>query len=59
MRASVVTGQYCRVHQLLFLSSLQEWLAFSPAHLAHSFGDAMQVVEAPTECWCREGTGRT
>jgi hypothetical protein len=47
MLASVVTGQYCRIHQLLFLSSLQEWLAFSPAHIAHAFGDAMQVVEAP------------
>jgi hypothetical protein len=47
MLASVVTGPYCRVHQLLFLRSLQEWLAFSPAHIAHAFGDAMQVVEAP------------
>jgi hypothetical protein len=47
MLASVVTGQYCRVHQLLFVSSLQEWLSFSPAHIAHAFGDAMQVVEAP------------
>jgi hypothetical protein len=42
-----VTGQYCRVHQLLFVSSLQARLAFSPAHIAHTFGDAMQVVEAP------------
>jgi hypothetical protein len=47
MFASVVTGQYCRLHQLLFIPSLQEWLAFSPAHIAHAFGDAMQVVEAP------------
>jgi hypothetical protein len=47
MLASVVTGQYCRVHQLLFISSLQEWLSFSPAHIAHAFSDAMQVVEAP------------
>ena len=46
MLASVVTGPYCRVHQLLFISSLQEWLSFSPAHIAHAFGDAMQVVEA-------------
>ena len=46
MFASVVTGQYCSVHQLLFVSSLQEWLSFSPAHIAHAFGDAMQVVEA-------------
>ena len=46
MFASVVTGQYCRVHQLLFIRSLQEWLAFSPAHIAHAFGDAMQVVDA-------------
>ena len=46
MRASIVTSQYCRVHQLLFIRSLQEWLAFSPAHIAHAFGDAMQVVEA-------------
>jgi hypothetical protein len=46
MLASVVTGQYCRIHQLLFISSLQEWLSFSPAHIAHAFGDAMQVVEA-------------
>jgi hypothetical protein len=47
MLTSVVTGQYCRVHQLLFIGSLQEWLAFSPAHIARAFGDAMQVVEAP------------
>ena len=47
MLASVVTGQYCRVHQLLFISSLQEWLSFSPAHLAHAFSDVMQVVESP------------
>jgi hypothetical protein len=47
MLASVVTGQYCRVHHLLFIRSLQEWLSFSPAQIAHAFGDAMQVVEAP------------
>ena len=46
MFASVVTGQYCSVHQLLFVSSLQEWLSFSPGHIAHAFGDAMHVVEA-------------
>jgi len=46
MFASVVTGQYCSVHQLLFISSLQEWLTFSPVQIAHAFGDAMQVVEA-------------
>ena len=46
MLASVVTGQYCSVHQLLFINSLQEWLSFSPAHIDHTFGDAMQVVEA-------------
>jgi hypothetical protein len=47
MLASVVTGPYCRVHHLLFIHSLQEWLCFSPAQIAHAFGDAMQVVEAP------------
>jgi hypothetical protein len=47
MFASVVTGQYCSVHRLLFISSLQEWLPFSPMHIAHAFGDAMQVIEAP------------
>lgn len=46
MFASIVTGQYCSVHQLLFISSLQEWLSFSPTHIAHAFGDAIQVVEA-------------
>jgi hypothetical protein len=46
MLTSTVLGQYCSVHQLLFISSLQEWLSFSPAHIAHAFGDAMQVVEA-------------
>src|SRR2546428_8162991 len=46
MLASVVTGQYCSVHQLLFISSLQEWLSCSPAHIDHTCGDAMQVVEA-------------
>ena len=46
MFASVVTGPYCSVHQLLFVSSLQEWLSYSPVHIAHAFGDAMQVVEA-------------
>ena len=46
MCASVVTGQYCRVHHLLFVSSLQAWLSFSPAHIAQAFGDAMHVVEA-------------
>ena len=47
MLARVVTGQYCSVHQLLFIHSLQEWLSFSPAQIAHAFGDTMQVVEAP------------
>ena len=47
MLARVVTGQYCSVHQLLFLCTLQEWLSFSPAQIAHAFGDTMQVVEAP------------
>ena len=46
MLTRVVTGQYCSVHQLLFVSSLQEWLSCSPAHIEHAFGDAMQVVEA-------------
>ena len=46
MFASVVMGQYCRVHQLLFISSLQEWLSYSPAPIAHAFGDAIQVREA-------------
>jgi hypothetical protein len=46
MFASVVTGQYCRVHQVLFVHALQEWLSYSPAHIAHAFGDAMQLVEA-------------
>jgi hypothetical protein len=46
MYASVVTGQYCSVHQVLFVHSLQEWLSYRPAHIAHAFGDAMQLVEA-------------
>ena len=36
MLARVVTGQYCSVHQLLFVSSRQEWLSCSPAHLVHA-----------------------
>ena len=47
MLARVVTGQYCSVHQLLFVSALQAWLSVSPAHIAHTYGDAMRVVEAP------------
>ena len=47
MLARVVMGQYCSVHQLLFVSSLQAWLSVSPAHIAHTYGDAMRVVEAP------------
>jgi hypothetical protein len=47
MCASVVTGQYGRVQQLLSLSSLQEWLTFRLAQIVHAFGDAMQVVEPP------------
>jgi len=46
MLASVVTGPYCSVHQLLFIRSLQAWLSCSPAQIGHAFGDAMQVVEA-------------
>jgi len=46
MLASVVTGPYCSVHQLLFIPALQAWLSCSPVHIAHTFGDAMQVVEA-------------
>ena len=46
MLASVVTGQYCSVHQVLFVRSLQEWLSYSPAQIAHAFGDALQVREA-------------
>jgi hypothetical protein len=46
MLARVVTGQYCSVHQLWFVSALQEWLSVSPAQLAQVFGDALQVVEA-------------
>ena len=47
MLARVMTGQYCSVHQLLFVSSLQAWLSVSPAHIVHTYGDAMRVVEAP------------
>ena len=46
MFASIVTGQYCSVHQVLFVPSLQAWLSYSPAQIAHAFGDAMHVVEA-------------
>src|SRR5215831_9856785 len=46
MLARVVTGQYCSVHQVLFVSSLQEWLSCSPAQIAYAWGDAMHVVEA-------------
>ena len=46
MVAPIVTGQYCSIHQLLFISSLQEWLTFSPAQIAHAFGETMHVVEA-------------
>src|SRR5205814_2381223 len=60
MLASVVTGRYCLVHQLLFIRSLQECLAFSPTHIAHAFGDAMQVVEAPCpRCLARPQTAMT
>jgi len=51
MLASVVTGPYCRVHQVWFVSSLQAWLSYSPAQIAHACGDAMQVREA-TCPWC-------
>ena len=47
MLTRVVTGQYCSVHQLLFVSSLQAWLFVSPVHIAQTYGDAMRVVEAP------------
>jgi hypothetical protein len=47
MLTRVVTGQYCSVHQLLFVSALQAWLSVSPAHIAQTYGDAMRVVEAP------------
>jgi hypothetical protein len=46
MFASIVTGQYCSVHRLLFITSLQEWLPFSSVHIEHAFGDTMQVIEA-------------
>ena len=47
MLASVVTGPYCSVHHLLFIRSLQAWLSCSPGQIAHAFGDALQMVEAP------------
>jgi hypothetical protein len=46
MFASILTGPYCSVHRLLFITSLQEWLPFSPVHIKHAFGDTMQVIEA-------------
>jgi len=46
MLARIMTGPYCSVHQVLFIRSLQAWLSFSPAQIAHVFSDAMQVVEA-------------
>jgi hypothetical protein len=58
MLASVVTGQYCSVHQLLFIRSLQAWLSCSPAQIAHAFGDAMQVVETPLSPVSGDGTER-
>jgi hypothetical protein len=57
MRVSIVTGQYCPLHQVFFVSSLQEWLPYSPVHLARAFGDAMQVVDAPCpRCLARTPT---
>ena len=46
MFASVVTGQYCSVHRLLFVNSIQEWLPLSPVQIERAFGDGMQVIEA-------------
>jgi hypothetical protein len=46
MFTSILTGQYCSVHRLLFITSLQEWLPFSPMHIERAFGDTMQVIEA-------------
>jgi hypothetical protein len=58
MLARVVTGQYCSVHQLLFLCTLQEWLSFSPVQIAHAFGDTMQVVGSSLSPVSGAGTER-
>jgi hypothetical protein len=55
MRTHPITGRkaiYVRAGECVGIvgmseeEALQEWLSFSPAQIAHAFGDAMQVIEA-------------
>jgi hypothetical protein len=46
METAILTLHYCRVHDLLFFPSLQEWLSFTPVQIEHTFGEVLSLTES-------------
>ena len=46
MALPILTLHYCRIHHLLFLPSLQEWLSFTPVQIEHAFGEVLRLTES-------------
>ena len=46
METAILTLHYCRIHHLLFLPSLHEWLSFTPMQIEHTFGQTLRLTES-------------
>jgi len=44
MENAILTLHYCRIHSLLFLPSLHEWLSFTPMQIEHTFGQTLRLT---------------
>ena len=45
MATAMLTLHFCSVHDLLFFTSLQEWLSFTPVQIEHTFGEVLCLQE--------------
>ena len=46
MAPPILTLHFCRTHNLLFLTSLQEWLSFTPVQLERTFGEVLCLTDS-------------
>jgi hypothetical protein len=46
MVTSMLTLHFCSIHELLFFTSLQEWLSFTPVQIERTFGEVLCLKES-------------
>jgi hypothetical protein len=45
METTLLTLHFCSTHDLLFFTSLQEWLSLTPVQIEHAFGEVLSLTE--------------